>query len=97
MTVTVVKVVEIEPVGDYRLRVTFSDGSSGVHDFSDLVAEPGPMVAPLRDPTSFAQVFLEMGIPTWPSGFDMDAIKLQMDLQAAGELHRDQPTIGAPK
>lgn len=89
MTFTIVKVLEIEPVGGYRLRVTFSDGSSGVHDFSDMVAEPGPMVAPLRDPASFGRVFLEMGIPTWPNGFDIDAIKLHMDMAAAGELHRD--------
>ncbi len=89
MAFMIVKVVEIEPIGDHRLRVAFSDGSSGEHDFSDLVAEPGPMVAPLRDPEFFRRVFLELGIPTWPNGFDIDAVKLHMDMQALNELRRN--------
>jgi len=88
VTFTIVKVIEIEPIGGYRLRIAFSDGSSGEHDFSDLVAEPGPMVAPLRDPVFFRRAFPEMGVPTWPNGFDIDAIKLHMDMQAANELRR---------
>ena len=47
------------------------------------------MVEPLKDPAFFARVFVEMGVPTWPNGFDMDAIKLHMDMAAAGELRRD--------
>ena len=89
MTFQIVKVVEVEPLGGYRLRVAFSDGSSGEHDFADLVAQAGPMVEPLRDPELFARVFVEMGVPAWPNGFDIDAIKLHMDMAAAGELRRD--------
>jgi hypothetical protein len=89
VTFTIVKVVEIEPRGDYRLHIAFSDGSSGEHDFGGLVAETGPIVAPQRDSAFFGRVFLEMGIPTWPNGFDFDAIKLHLDMQAAGELRRD--------
>ena len=89
MTFRIVKVIEVEPRGGYRLRVAFSDGSSGEHDFSDLVAHTGPMVVPLRDPAFFARVFVEMGVPAWPNGFDIDAIKLHMDMEAAGELSRD--------
>src|SRR5258705_7998506 len=42
-------------IGDFyrighRLRAAFSDGTSGEHDFSALVAETGPMVELLRDP-----------------------------------------------
>jgi hypothetical protein len=85
----IVKVVEIRPRGAYRLRVAFSDGSFGEHDFSDLIDETGSMVEPLRDPNLFGQVFVEMGVPTWPNGFAIDAIKLHMDMAAAGELSRD--------
>ena len=85
----IVKVAELEPLGGHRMRVAFSDGSSGEHDISDLVAKPGPMVEPLRDPAFFARVFVEMGVPTWPNGYDIDAIKLHMDMEAAGELSRD--------
>ena len=65
------KASDIKWLGGHRLRVSFSDGSSGEHDFSALVAEPGPMVEPLRDPAYFARVFLEFGAPTWPNGYDM--------------------------
>ena len=37
----------------------------------------------------FARVFIEMGVLTWPNGFDMDALNLHMKMSAAGELHRD--------
>lgn len=89
MTFTIVKVLTVEALGGYRLRVSFSDGSAGEHDFADLVGEPGPMVEPLCDPAYFARVFVEMGVPTWPNGFDIDAIKLHMDMTAANELSRD--------
>ena len=84
-----VKVTKVEAVGGHRLRVAFSDGSFGAHDFTPLVDEGGPMVEPLRDPAFFARAFVEMGVPTWPNGFDVDAIKLHMDMSEAGELHRD--------
>jgi hypothetical protein len=43
------------------LRVAFSDGSSGVHDFSATTARNGEMVRPLRDQEFFARVFVELG------------------------------------
>ena len=89
MTFGIVKVVEVAPAGDYRLRLAFSDGSSGEHDFASLIHEGGQMVEPLRDPAFFARVFVEMGVPTWPNGFDLDAIKLHLDMAEAGELNRD--------
>jgi hypothetical protein len=85
----IVKVVEVEPLGGHRLRIVFSDGRWGEHDFAEIVGGPGPMVEPLRDPAFFEQVFVELGVPTWPNGFDLDAIKLHMDMDAAGELRRD--------
>jgi hypothetical protein len=66
-----VKVTKLKYLGGHRLHATFSDGTSGEHDFSALVANAGPMSEPLRDPAYFARVFLENGAPTWPNGFDM--------------------------
>ena len=85
----VVDVIEVEPRGGYRLFFRFSNGSEGEHDFSDMIGEGGPMVEPLRDPQYFARVFPDDGIPTWPNGFDIDAIKLYSDMKEAGELRRD--------
>jgi hypothetical protein len=80
------RVSDIKWLGNHRLRVRFSDGSGGEHDFTNLVARAGPMVEPLRDPTYFSRVFLDYGAPTWPNGYDMAPRWLQMELEAAGEL-----------
>ena len=55
---------------------------------SDLIAEGGPMIEPLKVPDYFARVFVEMGAPTWPSGFDLDPINLYMQLRDSGALTR---------
>jgi hypothetical protein len=47
------------------------------------------MARPLADEAFFAQVFLEMGAPTWPNGYDADPTNLRMKLEAAGELRAD--------
>jgi len=80
------KIVRLEKLGGFRLRLRFSDGTEGVRDFSALVQEPGPMLEPLRDETYFNRVFLEYGALTWPNGFDLDSIALHHRMAAAGEL-----------
>jgi hypothetical protein len=80
------KVTGLDRLGGFRLRVRFSDGSGGVHDFRAMVNEPGPMLAPLRDEAYFSRVFLEFGAPTWPNGFDIAPEWLRREMQAAGEL-----------
>ena len=82
------KVLQIERLGGFRLRVRFSDGTEGVRDFAAMVAEPGPMLKPLRDEVYFARVFLEFGALTWPNGFDIAPEWLRREMEAAGELSR---------
>jgi len=86
-----VKVVKVKAIDAARIWVRFSDGTEGVRDLSDMLREGGEMVVPLRDPELFAKVFLEYGVPTWPNGFDMDAINLHMEMEAAGELRTPAP------
>ena len=45
-----IDVVSVKLVGGYRLRVGFSDGSAGIHDFASTAARDGEMVRPLKDP-----------------------------------------------
>src|ERR1700722_6672507 len=82
------KVIHQGRLDGFRLRVGFNDGSEGVHDFSAMVEEPGPMLEPLRDQSYFARVFLEFGAPTWPNGFDIAPEWLRREMEAAGELTR---------
>jgi hypothetical protein len=83
------KVSDIKWLGGHRLRVAFTDGTAGEHDFATVVAEPGEMVGPLRDPAYFARVFLDFGAPTWPNGFDIAPDWLRGEMEKAGELRRD--------
>ena len=84
-----IDVVSVKPLGGYRLRIAFSDGSEGVHDFSATAARDGEMVRPLKDPAFFARVFVELGALTWPNGFDLDPIALHDRMAQAGELSRE--------
>ena len=83
-----IDVVSVKPLGGYRLRVAFSDGTEGVHDFSATAARDGEMVRPLIDPAFFARVFLEFGVLTWPNGFDIAPEWLRREMETAGELTR---------
>jgi len=83
------KIARLQRLGGYRLRLNFTDGSVGEHDFAQLVKEPGPMLEPLRDEAYFARVFLEFGAPTWPNGFDVAPEWLHREMEKAGELHRE--------
>jgi hypothetical protein len=74
--IEIVKIVKVDKLGGFRLRLHFSNGAIGERDFSDIVGEGGPMVEPLRDPAFFARVFLEYGTLAWPNGFDLDSIAL---------------------
>ena len=82
-----VDVLRLKALNGHRLWLRFTDGSEGVHDFKDILAE-GPRVEPLRSPDYFARAFVEMGAPTWPNGFDLDPINLYMQLRDAGSLTR---------
>ena len=83
-----VDVIRLRPMDGRRLWLRFSDGSEGVRDMSDIIASGGPMVEPLKAPDYFARVFVEMGAPTWPNGFDLDPINLYIELRDTGALTR---------
>ncbi|MBP6012967.1 MAG: DUF2442 domain-containing protein [Alphaproteobacteria bacterium] len=83
-----VDVVKLRPVAGARLWLRFSDSAEGEADIAPIIAQGGPMVQPLADPSFFARVFIEMGAPTWPNGFDLDAINLYMQMDKAGRLKK---------
>lgn len=74
-------------IGDYRLRLTFQDGTVGDVDFSGR--EWRGVFEPLRDPSYFARVELdsEAGTIAWPDGLDM----APEPLYAEARLHLVHP------
>jgi hypothetical protein len=81
-----VDVLRIRPLDSCRLWVRFTDGSEGVRDLSDVIAKGGVVVEPLKSKDYFDRVFLDMGAPTWPNGFDIAPDWLRREMEAAGEL-----------
>lgn len=66
-----IKALSVLP--DYRLAVTFMDGTNGIVDFSAVLTgkECGIFEA-LKDKAFFDQVRLDLGVVIWPNGADMD-------------------------
>jgi Protein of unknown function (DUF2442) len=83
------RVVQVEALVDFWLRVTFLDGLTGIADLSRLVASPDAGVfAALADPARFAEVRLAYGAVTWPGEVDLapDAMHQALQLNAAWTL-----------
>jgi hypothetical protein len=81
-----VDVLRVRPMESYKLWLRFSNGEEGVRDLTDLIAKGGEMIEPLRDQVFFDRVFVELGAPTWPNGFDLDPISLYMELRDSHAL-----------
>lgn len=66
-----VDIIGVEVVADYRLRLTFEDGTAGDVDFGGR--EWRGVFEPLRDPAYFARVRVDSqaGTISWPNGADM--------------------------
>ena len=66
-------VVEVRPLGGYRVHLRFEDGVEGDLDLGNVIDFKG-IFAPLRDEKTFAKVQLhpELGTIVWPNGADLD-------------------------
>ena len=66
-------VLEVKPVGGYRLYLRFDDGVSGVADLEPLLVPFDAVFEPLRDPCYFEQVRVNPDIGTicWPNDADI--------------------------
>jgi hypothetical protein len=71
------KIIAVELLGGYRLRLTYDNGGTAETDLSAAIAT-GPVFMPLADPEKFAQVFIgERGRSLeWPNdvGLCADAL-----------------------
>ena len=86
-------IVEVKPLGDYRLYLRFEDGVAGEVDFAGRLRFDG-VFAPLRDPAVFAQVRIhaELGTVAWPNGADLDPDVLYAELSGTAIAVPPAPT-----
>jgi hypothetical protein len=82
-----IKITRCEHIGELRLRLTFSDGRSGVWDGTELLnSKDTALTVPLRDPANFARAFVENGALAWPNGLELAPWTLHDEMDAAGLL-----------
>lgn len=66
-------VIKVIPTNDFTLICYFDNKEIKEFDMKPSLKKGGPMVEPLLKKNFFNKVFLEMGVPTWPNGFDVCA------------------------
>jgi hypothetical protein len=72
----------------WQLAVTFNDGLTGIVDVSALVVGPDAGVfEALRDPTFFAQAYLDCGAVAWPNGADIAPDTMHKEIRRSGVWH----------
>ena len=67
------KIKKVRSTINFELICTFDNNEVKLFDVKPLFEKMGPMLKPLQDLAYFKRVFLEMGVPTWPNGFDICA------------------------
>jgi Protein of unknown function (DUF2442) len=74
-------VTHAETAGDYRLRLRFDDGTTGVIDLESRLW--GPMFGALKDPDVFRRVRVDddAGTVVWPNGADLAPEMLYREVQ----------------
>lgn len=77
-----VDITGVDVIDDYRLRLTFEDGTVGDVDFSGRTWRG--VFEPLRDPAYFRRVAVDAaaGTITWPNGIDMAPEPLYAEVRA---------------
>ena len=76
------RVKAITILSDYRLALTFMDGVNGIADCAAIRTTDNPGIyEPLREQDYFGQAKLELGVPTWPNGADLDPAWLYDNLR----------------
>jgi len=64
------RISKVEPLKDFRLRLTLTDATVIERDVAPLLT--GPIFAMIRsNPEMFAQVRAENGTVVWPNGADL--------------------------
>lgn len=94
------RVTAVDPLEEYRLRLTFDDGIVCDVDFAGMLT--GELGEPLRDLDYFRQVRVDpdAGTIVWPNGLDPDPLVLHGDYEpessGAVVVRRLAPPVSSP-
>ena len=66
-------ILKVEILPKFVLKCYFDNNEIRLYNMSFLKKERGQMITPLKKSSYFKRVFIEMGTPTWPNGYDVCA------------------------
>lgn len=91
---TIPHVVGADYEGEYRIRLTFDEGTTATVDFRPWLR--GPIFEPLKEPSYFKRFFLDGGTVAWPNGADVAPETLHAAARRA-HLAGAGPRVSAPR
>ena len=74
-----VKVISVEPMGDYKLKIELSNGRKGVFDVSPYIDKG--VFKELKEPAHFRSVRPALGGIMWPHEQDFSPETVDCELQ----------------
>ncbi len=77
-----IRITQLEWRGELKLKLVFSDGLSGVLDFSDLLT--GPIFSPLKKVECFSTAQVNYGTVVWEYDIDMAPEYLHLKMLEQG-------------
>ena len=80
--ITLVKVVKLKAMDNYKLWVRFSDGTEGVFDGNKFLKRNGPLLDALRNESYFKRAFIDAGALCWPNGLELSPTRLHQTCKA---------------
>jgi hypothetical protein len=86
-----IKVISVEPIEGYRLRIQLSNGKTGIFDVSPYLDKG--FFSELKDPQYFRLVKVAFGGIMWPHEQDFSADTIEYDLEEESpnmRLHEDR-------
>ena len=75
------KLLTARYVGDFQVRLEFSDGTCGDFDGQALLQRTGSLLEPLRDVAYFQRCFIDAGALCWPNGLELSAVRLRQNIR----------------
>lgn len=85
-----IDIIQIEYLGEYKLKLWFSNESFGVLDFRDMVLKEATLTKPLRDKEYFKSCFIDFGALCWKNGLELSAESLYLKAKNASTLQNTQ-------
>lgn len=82
------RVVDMEPLSDYRLRLLFSNGEERIFDARSYLG--GGVFEEMRKPEVFNEAWIEAGSVEWPTGAGLSYETLYLE-SVPVEARSEQP------